>query len=140
MEGPGDAEQALSWAAHEGMKPPVALLIYPPDEPRRAVYFPLTIFSPEWQTLQWAASAKIPVRLMDLPETHQFAIQKAEEEQTRTEDEAHRPAGPGMLPSSPPRPSTENATAAASRRTLNARAGSPKLKPPRPGFLGPIRG
>ena len=89
IEGPGDAEQALSWAAHAGMKPPVALLIYPPDEPKRAVYFPLAIFSPEWQALQWAAATNVPVRLMDLPGTHQFAMQKAEEEQARAEEESH---------------------------------------------------
>ena len=83
MEGPADAQNELSWAAHAGMKPPVALLIYPPDEPRRGVYFPLAVFSPEWQTLQWAAPRNVPVRLMDLAESHQFAIQRAEEEQAR---------------------------------------------------------
>jgi hypothetical protein len=83
MEGPTDAQDELAWAAHSGMKPPVAMLIYPPDEPRRGVYFPLTIFSPEWQTLQWAASKDVPVRLMDLPESHQFAMQRAAEEQAR---------------------------------------------------------
>jgi hypothetical protein len=83
MEGPADAQDELAWAAHAGMKPPVALLIYPPDEPRRGVYFPLTVFSPEWQTLQWAAAKNVPVRLMDLPESHQFAMQRAEEEQVR---------------------------------------------------------
>jgi hypothetical protein len=83
MEGPADAQDYLSWAAHAGMKPPVALLIYPPDEPRRGVYFPLTVFSPEWQTLQWAASKNVPVRLMDLPESHQFAMQRVEEVKAR---------------------------------------------------------
>ena len=56
LEGPPEAEQLLSWVAHEGLKPPVALLVYPVDEPRRAVYFPLAVFSPEWQALSWAAS------------------------------------------------------------------------------------
>jgi hypothetical protein len=83
MEGPADAQGELAWAAHAGMQPPVALLIYPPDEPRRGVYFPLTVFSPEWQTLQWAAAKSVSVRLMDLPESHQFAIQRLEEEEAR---------------------------------------------------------
>lgn len=91
MEGPADAQDALAWAAHADMKPPVALLIYPPDEPRRGVYFPLAVFSPEWQTLQWAASKNIPVRLMDLPESHQFAIQRNEEEKAaHAAEEAER--------------------------------------------------
>lgn len=99
MEGPGDAEEALTWAAHPEMKPPVALLIYPPDEPKRAVYFPLTVFSPEWQALQWAAAANVPVRLMDLPETHQFAIDKAKEEERRAiEEKASKPEPAGDVP------------------------------------------
>ena len=42
----------------EGLKPPVAILVYQVDEPRRAVYFPFAVFSPEWQTLAWAARAQ----------------------------------------------------------------------------------
>src|SRR5262245_25303223 len=87
MEGPADAEEALTLAAHPDLKPPVALLIYPPDEPRRGVYFPLTVFSPEWQAIRWAATAKIPVRFMDLPESHQFALQRTNEEEARRKAE-----------------------------------------------------
>src|SRR5579872_723802 len=96
MEGPADAQEELSWATHAGMRPPVALLIYPPDEPRRAVYFPLAVFSPEWQTLQWAGTHSVPVRLMDLPESHQFAMQRAEEEQARqsANDDEQKQDGP----------------------------------------------
>ena len=66
------------------LKPPVAILVYPADEPRRAVYFPLAVFSPEWQTLVWAPTNSVPVRFMDLPQSHQLALQKAEEDQART--------------------------------------------------------
>jgi len=83
MEGPPDAQEVLSWVANPGMKPPVALLVYPVDEPRRAVYFPLAVFSPEWQTLDWAAANKVSVRLMDLPQSHQIAAEKADEDQAR---------------------------------------------------------
>ncbi|WP_166830949.1 DUF5682 family protein [Thalassoroseus pseudoceratinae] len=81
MEGPADAVDALELAAHPEIKPPVAMLIYPPDEPARAVYFPLTVFSPEWQTLRWASENKVPVRLMDLPQSHHFALAKTAEEE-----------------------------------------------------------
>src|SRR5262249_40969581 len=65
IEGPSDVEDLLQWTAHEGLKPPVALLVYASDESHRAVFYPLAIFSPEWQALSWAASHKVPVRLMD---------------------------------------------------------------------------
>lgn len=75
VEGPADAEDALPMSANAGMKPPVAMLIYPPDEPRRAVYYPFAEFSPEWQAIRWAFSRAVPVRLMDLPQSHQLAIE-----------------------------------------------------------------
>jgi hypothetical protein len=78
IEGPPDAEGVLSWVSHAGIKPPVALLVYPADEPQRAVYFPMAVFSPEWQALTWAAASAVPVRFMDLPQSHQLAIEKAE--------------------------------------------------------------
>jgi Family of unknown function (DUF5682) len=88
MEGPADAQDALALAAHCTMTPPVALLIYPPEDPRQAVYFPMTDFSPEWQTLRWAAERTVPVTLMDLPQSHQFAIiQAAIQEQSQAKEQ-----------------------------------------------------
>jgi hypothetical protein len=80
LEGPPDAQDLLSWFSHVEIKPPVAILVYPADEPRRAVYFPLAVFSPEWQGLTWAASSSVPVRFMDLPQSHQLAIEKPHED------------------------------------------------------------
>jgi hypothetical protein len=54
------------------MRPPVALLIYAPDAPRQAVYYPFALFSPEWQALHYGLSNGIPVRFMDLPQAHQL--------------------------------------------------------------------
>src|ERR1017187_9263943 len=90
MEGPPDAEDLLSWVSHGGLQPPVALLVYPAEEPRCAVYFPLAVFSPEWQTLTWSAANLVPVRFMDLPQSHQLALQKAEEDQARTAEEVQK--------------------------------------------------
>ena len=73
MEGPADAQEVLAQGAHAQMIPPVALLLYPPDEPRRAVYYPFTRFSPEWQALRWGAAKGVPIRLMDLPQSLRFA-------------------------------------------------------------------
>src|SRR3954452_403767 len=52
VEGPPDADGVLALAAHAEMHPPVALLVYRPDEPKRAVFYPFAAFSPEWQGLR----------------------------------------------------------------------------------------
>ena len=79
MEGPTDAQEALALGAHPGMVPPVALLLYPPDEPRRAVYYPFTRFSPEWQALRWGADHGVPIRLMDLPQSLRLSLERPRE-------------------------------------------------------------
>ncbi|MBS1223733.1 MAG: hypothetical protein H6R24_411 [Proteobacteria bacterium] len=68
VEGPPDAQELLPLAADAGMKPPVALLIYDPAEPRRAVYYPFAEFSPEWQAIRYGLANGVPVRFMDLPQ------------------------------------------------------------------------
>lgn len=73
VEGPPDAHGALPLLMHEAMQPPVALLLYVPDEPRRAVYYPFTHFSPEWQALSYAQTHGIQARFMDLPQAIQLA-------------------------------------------------------------------
>ncbi|MDQ2886270.1 MAG: DUF5682 family protein [Chloroflexota bacterium] len=79
VEGPPDAQGVLSLIAHEEMQPPVALLIYAPDEPKRAAYYPFTHFSPEWQALRYAVQHGIPARFMDLPQAVQMARDPAQE-------------------------------------------------------------
>jgi len=73
VEGPPDAHGVLPLLPHETMKTPVALLIYLPDQPRRAVYYPFTEFSPEWQALLYTFRKGIPARFMDLPQAIQLA-------------------------------------------------------------------
>jgi len=74
VEGPPDAAAVLPLLAHPAMRPPVALLIYAPDAPRRAVYYPFALFSPEWQALHYGLTNGIPVRFMDLPQAHQLTL------------------------------------------------------------------
>ncbi len=74
VEGPPDAAEVLPLLAHPDMRPPVALLIYAPDAPRRAVYYPFALFSPEWQALHYGLSNGIPVRFMDLPQAYQLGV------------------------------------------------------------------
>jgi hypothetical protein len=91
VEGPPDADELISLAAHGEMIPPVALLVYLTDQPLQAVYYPFAEFSPEWQALQFAQAANISVRFMDLPQANQLSAngkkipeikESAEENQT----------------------------------------------------------
>ncbi len=75
VEGPPDAQELLPLAADAGMKPPVALLIYDPAEPRRAVYYPFAEFSPEWQAIRYGLANNVPVRFMDLPQANSLALE-----------------------------------------------------------------
>nr|MBA3952099.1 hypothetical protein [Rubrobacter sp.] len=67
VEGPPDADDVLPLMAHPEMKPPVVLLVYPPDTPQNAAYYPFAEFSPEWQTLRYALAHGVTVRFVDLP-------------------------------------------------------------------------
>ena len=50
----GEADELLTWAADDDLRPPVALLGHVTDDPRRAAYWPFAVFSPEWQAIRWA--------------------------------------------------------------------------------------
>ncbi len=73
VEGPPDAQDVLEYAAREGLEPPVALLIYVEGEPQRAVFYPFAPYSPEWQAIQYGLAHGVPVRFMDLPQSHRLA-------------------------------------------------------------------
>ncbi|MFN8477786.1 MAG: DUF5682 family protein [Kouleothrix sp.] len=72
VEGPPDADALIPLLAHPNMQPPVALLLYMPDQPRQAVYYPFALFSPEWQALSYALAQGITARFMDLPQACQL--------------------------------------------------------------------
>ena len=69
------------------MQPPVALLVYAPDEPQRAAFYPFAEFSPEWQAIRFGLGRGIPVRFMDLPQRHWLAL-KTPPEAAPTQDGA----------------------------------------------------
>jgi hypothetical protein len=76
IEGPSDAGELLPFALEQGMKPPVALLVYVPDEPKRGVYYPFAEYSPEWQAIRFGLTRKVPVAFMDLPQCNWLAMDK----------------------------------------------------------------
>jgi hypothetical protein len=73
IEGPPDANDLLPLAAHAGLEPPVALLIYLPERPQAAVMYPFASFSPEWQALRYALEHAVPLRFIDLPQSLRLA-------------------------------------------------------------------
>jgi hypothetical protein len=85
IEGPADASALIPLVAREEMRPPVALLVYSPDDPRVATFFPMAAFSPEWVAMRWALANSVPVRFIDLAAGIQFAIAKAEDERRAAE-------------------------------------------------------
>ncbi|MFI5936520.1 DUF5682 family protein [Actinoplanes sp. NPDC051494] len=67
VEGPPEADDLVRWVGASGLEPPVALLGYATDDPRRAAFWPFAVFSPEWQAIRWARAHDVPVRFFDLP-------------------------------------------------------------------------
>jgi hypothetical protein len=74
VEGPPEADGILEWVGNELLVPPVAILVYQPEAPQKAVFYPFAEYSPEWQAILYARNNKIPVRFMDLPMAHQFEL------------------------------------------------------------------
>jgi hypothetical protein len=94
IEGPPDAADVLAFAGDAGMKPPVALLVYEPERPSAAVYYPFAEFSPEWQAVRLGLERKAEVRFIDLPQSLRA---RREDEETDEPDEDTPPAGPPVV-------------------------------------------
>jgi hypothetical protein len=91
VEGPPDAQDIIALAGRAEMLPPVALLVYVPDEPQKSAFYPFAVYSPEWQAIQYGLGHGIEIRFMDLPQSITLAL---EEEKEEADDErASGPAG-----------------------------------------------
>ncbi len=93
VEGPPEADDLVRWVGHTGLEPPVALLGYAADDPRRAAFWPFAVFSPEWQAIRWAVANDVPVRFFDLPYAYRMAAD-AGRPSPRDADPADPDAGP----------------------------------------------
>ncbi len=67
IEGPADLSELIPMLADKDMVPPIALLAYPTGEPERSIFWPFSVFSPEYQAIVWAAKNDVPARFIDLP-------------------------------------------------------------------------
>jgi hypothetical protein len=95
VEGAPELDQVVAMMADEDMQPPVAGLVYAVDEPRRALFYPLATFSPEWVAVRWALAHGVPVRFADLPVTHQLT--EPDEPEEKAPGQAPRPDPIRML-------------------------------------------
>lgn len=78
IEGAPDADTLIRHVANDGLKPPVALLIYNPKDLKQASYYPFAEFSPEWQAMKYGLKNNLPVSFMDLPMSLNFSIENAQ--------------------------------------------------------------
>ncbi len=74
IEGCPELDTIVELLGADDMIPPVAGLVYAVDEPRKATFYPLARFSPEWVAARWALARGVPVRFLDLPAAHAFAL------------------------------------------------------------------
>lgn len=104
IEGPPEADALIPYALHEEMRPPVALLVYMPEDPRQAVFYPFAEFSPEWQALRHGVRTQVPTRFIDLPQAFRLKARAAPPEQEPAQSggpvvedspDADAPAGDG---------------------------------------------
>jgi hypothetical protein len=84
IEGPPDANELLPLASRAGLEPPVALLVYAAETPKRAALYPFARFSPEWQAIQFALARGVDVHFIDLP--HAFRFVDTQEDSDDTAD------------------------------------------------------
>lgn len=85
VEGPPEGDALLPLVLHPAMRPPVALLLYRPERPGAATWYPFQTWSPEWQALRWALRSGAAACFFDLPHRHRAALA----------EEGHRLAGVG---------------------------------------------
>ncbi|MEV6549315.1 DUF5682 family protein [Streptomyces sp. NPDC051597] len=99
IEGPPEADGLLALAADPDMRPPVALLAHVVDDPRRAAFWPMAAFSPEWVALRWALEEGAEVRFIDLPASHSLALGESAPDTEPLSATDNRPdGGPGNGP------------------------------------------
>lgn len=86
VEGPPEGEAMLALLDDAALQPPVALLVYDPDDPQQAIFYPFAEFSPEWNALRFARSRRIPTRFIDLPVAHKLALARTIEDHPSNDD------------------------------------------------------
>lgn len=98
IEMPADAAKNLREVIAEGLRPPVALVLYDAKNIERASFYPFADFSPEYQAIRWAEEHKVDVTPIDLPARHYLAQTSAHVPPTLFQTEAPPPEEPSIFP------------------------------------------
>ncbi|MFT4750511.1 MAG: hypothetical protein ACJATN_000508 [Neolewinella sp.] len=77
IEMPADADKVLREIVTNGLRPPVALVLYDAKDIERASFYPFAGFSPEYQAIDWAVEREVDVWPIDLPARNYLAKQSA---------------------------------------------------------------
>lgn len=74
---PADADKVLREVVTNGLRPPVALVLYDAKDIERASFYPFAGFSPEYQAIDWAVERTVDVWPIDLPARNYLAERAA---------------------------------------------------------------
>jgi hypothetical protein len=67
IEGPPEITDVLQYVGHEGLVPPVSIMVYDQSEPKTSVFYPFSSFSPEWVAADYANKNGVALRALDMP-------------------------------------------------------------------------
>lgn len=107
IEGPPDANDLIPLFGHEDTEAPIAMLVYVPDAPKFAAYYPFAEFSPEYQAIRFGLEHEIPVRFMDLPQRYAMRIRKDQHDEALKKAEEQAENGAASTPEAEEEPSSE---------------------------------
>src|ERR1700730_12130550 len=90
IEGAPEGDALVPYAAHAGMKPPVAMLFYAAEDARAAIFAPFAEVSPQLEAVLWASSRQRPVRFIDWPAAVSLALMRLTADSTPDRAEGAR--------------------------------------------------
>jgi hypothetical protein len=67
IEGAPEMEAMLPFIGHDELVPPLAIMLYDPDDTTKSSFYPFTHFSPEWVAAHYANEHNIKLAAIDLP-------------------------------------------------------------------------
>ncbi len=87
VEGAPELDSIYDFTKDILLQAPVAALLYSPQNLKQAVYYPYTVFSPEWQAYKYAHKQAIALKHLDLPQSLSFGLQQQPERIKNTQDD-----------------------------------------------------
>lgn len=95
---PADADKVLREVVTNGLRPPVALVLYDAKDIERASFYPFASFSPEYQAIDWAVERDVDVWPIDLPAKNYLAARSVKLPPTLFATEEPPVEEPSILP------------------------------------------